>query len=178
MAEPEGFEYVASFLDEPEQQTLLDSISHLEFHHDSFRGQQLKRSYAQFGFAYASTGRRLHPVEPFPPFLESVITKALPLCPPGTTFDQCIITRYPSGAGIGWHVDAPSFGECIAGLSLGSGGRFQLRAVGTKDVAHELVVASGSMYVMSGPARWNYQHQVVPVRSERYSLTFRSVNRS
>src|SRR5947209_7479962 len=46
---------------------------------------------------------------------------------------------------------------------------------GSEDVSFEVETPSGSMYLMRGPARWEYQHQVVPVRTERYSLTFRHV---
>jgi len=32
---------------------------------------------------------------------------------------QILLSRYPAGAGIGWHRDAPMFGSKIAGVSLG-----------------------------------------------------------
>jgi hypothetical protein len=28
---------------------------------------------------------------------------------------------------------------------------------------------------MQGVARWDYEHRLIPVKAERYSLTFRSV---
>lgn len=34
----------------------------------------------------------------------------------------------------------------------------------------------GSLYAMHGPARWEYQHRVVPVTQDRWSLTFRQVS--
>jgi alkylated DNA repair dioxygenase AlkB len=39
----------------------------------------------------------------------------------------------------------------------------------------EIILAPGSLYIMSGPARREYQHRVVPVIAERWSLTFRHV---
>ncbi len=73
-----------------------------------------------FGYAYRATGRRLLQTEALPAFLSAVIDLFLPYCLPGTEFIQCLVTRYPPGAGIGWHVDAPQFGDCIAGVSLES----------------------------------------------------------
>jgi DNA oxidative demethylase len=172
---PEGFLFVADFLSAAEQSELLRELVALAFEHDIFRGQRLKRGYAQFGYAYVSTGRKLEQVAAMPDFLSAVAAKVLPRCPVGTAFNQCIVTRYPLGAGIGWHTDAPKFGECVVGVSLGGRGRFQLRPNGSQDVSFEVEVLPGSMYLMRGPARWDYQHQVVPVRTERYSLTFRHV---
>lgn len=45
----------------------------------------------------------------------------------------------------------------------------------TEQASYEIRAAPGSMYPLRGPARWAYQHQVVPVWTERYSLTFRHV---
>ena len=108
-----GFTYVANFLTPQEQERLLSAVQGLQFQHDRFRGQQLKRSYAQFGYAYTSTGRKLQSAPAFLPFLTDLIAKATPQATAGAIFNQCIITHYPSGAGIGWHTDAPSFGDCI-----------------------------------------------------------------
>lgn len=172
---PEGFQYVVGFLSVTEQEDLLAAVRGLAFQHDVFRGQRLKRGYAQFGFAYRSIGRKLDPAPPMPAFLTELIGKVLTHCRAGTVFDQVIITRYPAGAGIGWHVDAPCFRECIAGISLGTGCRFQFRAVASATTSHELIAAPGSLYLMSGPSRADYEHQVVPVKGERYSITCRGV---
>jgi alkylated DNA repair protein (DNA oxidative demethylase) len=172
---PEGFVYIPDFLSEAEQAILLRELRTMNYQHDIFRGQRLKRSYAQFGYAYVSTGRKLEATAPMPECLQAVIRKAQAHCPDGVVFNQCIVTHYPPGSGIGWHTDAPRFGECIVGVSLGSEARFQLRPNGTEEASYEIRAAPGSMYLLRGPARWEYQHQVVPVRTERYSLTFRHV---
>jgi alkylated DNA repair protein (DNA oxidative demethylase) len=172
---PEGFVYIADFLDQPEQVSLLRQVQELHYTHDTFRGQTLKRSYVQFGYAYVSTGRKLTQAPPFPDFVVALIERALAHCPVGTSFNQAIITHYPAGAGIGWHTDAIGFGECIMAISLGGAGRLQFRPNGVAEISHEVLVASGSLYYMVGKARWEYQHQVAPLSSSRYSLTFRSV---
>jgi alkylated DNA repair dioxygenase AlkB len=175
MAAPAGFSYFPNFLTPQEQADLLEQLRGLRYEHDSFRGQQLKRSYAQFGYAYKSTGRRLEEAARMPEFLLALIRKGLPHCPEGTPFNQCIVTHYPARAGIGWHTDAPRFGEVIMAVSLGGEGQLQFRPNGQEEVSYELLAAPGSQYVMHGDARWKYQHQVVPVETERYSLTFRYV---
>lgn len=174
-AAPEGLTYLAEFLAKEQQSAILDQILLVPFVHDSFRGRQLKRSYAQFGYAYASTGRKLGIAPPFPEFLCALVEKGLSRLAPCESFNQCIIAHYPPGAGIGWHTDAELFGDCIMAVSLGAMARLQFRRNGETRLAFELGVAPGSLYSMRGPARELYQHQVVPVKADRYALTFRHV---
>jgi DNA oxidative demethylase len=174
-AAPNGFVYVRDFLSWEEQAALLAKLLKLDYQHDTFRGQRLKRGYAQFGYTYVSAGRKLVIAVSMPEFLREVIDKTRPYCSDGVEFNQCIVTHYPPSSGIGWHADAPRFGECVVGVSLGSEARFQFRPNGAEKVSYEVRAAPGSMYLMRGPARWDFQHQVVPVNAERYSLTFRHV---
>jgi alkylated DNA repair dioxygenase AlkB len=62
---------------------------------------------------------------------------------------QILISRYPSGAGIGWHRDAPMFGSRVAGVSLLSPCRM----------------------------RWSWQHSIPATKALRYSITFRTLRR-
>ena len=163
---PEGFSYLTDFLAADEQQELLRLLQTLEYTHDTFRGQKLKRRYAQFGHAYVTTGRRLDPAPPIPDFLAATAARGLSHCPPGTAFDQCIVTHYPDGAGIGWHQDAPCFGDCIMAVSLGHTARLQFAPTGSETVHCEMHVEPGSLYIMHGRARWDFQHQVVKVKAE------------
>ncbi len=80
---PEGFSYIPNFLSPQEHDGCVEQIRALPFVHDSFRGQQLKRSYAQFRFAYASTGRKLVAAPPFPDWLQALALKAATHCPDG-----------------------------------------------------------------------------------------------
>lgn len=173
---PEGFRYVPEFLVRSEHDVLLARLLALQFDHDVFRGRRLKRGWAQFGYQYLSTGRRLVEAPPMPPFLARLLETGCSLCPnPVEPFNQCIVTHYQRGAGIGWHTDAPRFGEVIMGISLGAPGRMQFRVGRSGRACCEIVLGSGSLYVMSGPARREYQHRVVPVTADRWSLTFRHV---
>jgi len=170
---PEGFLYVPELISTADQSRILEELQALEYHHDTFRGRQLKRGYAQFGFSYVTTGRKLEPAPEFPVFLRDFLTLANPQCP-GHTFNQCIVTYYPKSAGIGWHTDAPVFGDCIMGASFGNQARFQLRQKDSDEI-HEFAIVPGSLYCMQGTVRWDYQHQIVPVKLDRYSVTFRQV---
>lgn len=172
---PAGFVYLENVFGEEDEQQLLQELRTLEYRQDQFRGKLLKRSAAHFGYAYLATGRRLLSAEPFPAFLSAVIDKCLPYCPSGAKFTQCLVSRYPPGAGIGWHVDAPQFGEYVAGVSLGSVARLMFRPAKQAETGAGIAVAPRSVYIMSGSARWSYEHRITPVKAVRYSLTFRSV---
>ena len=88
---------------------------------------------------------------------------------------QVLVARYPAGAGIGWHRDAPIF-EAIAGVSVLAACRmrFQRGSGGERSVA-ELDLASRSAYLMSGDVRWEWQHSIPATKSLRYSITFRTL---
>ena len=172
---PEGFVYIPDFLSPDEQDDLLHELRLLPYEQDEFRKQLMKRLWAQFGYNYVSTGQKLTPAPAIPPFLQRVIEKARPYYPPEVEFDQCIVTLYPENAGIGWHTDSKRFSDWILGVSLASPGRLQFRPNKTEKASFEVTVVPGSLYVMHGVARWDYQHRLVPVKAERFSLTFRTV---
>jgi len=174
--QPEGFTYVPDLLDTAEREQVTAQVVNLAYEHDKFRGVVLNRSYAQFGHAYVSNGRKLMPAAAFPEFLRQLLAKAS-LYVGEQCFDQCIITQYPAGAGIGWHTDAARFDDVILGVSLGNSARLQFRRNGGTKAEHELLVSPGSLYVMQGIARSESQHRIVPVKSLRYSITFRHVRR-
>ena len=152
-----------------------EQMNELSFYHDTFRGRALKREYSQFGFRYGSSGRKLEREAQFPGFLLELAEKARPFCIPEEPINQCIVARYPPGAGIGWHTDASSFGNCIVGMSLRGTARLQFRRDNAEHPEHELILRSRSLYSMRGLARWSYQHRVPPVKSVRFALTMRHV---
>ena len=82
---------------------------------------------------------------------------------------QVLLSRYPPGAGIGWHRDAPMFGSRIAGVSLLASCRmrFQRTVQGTRSVA-ELEQAPRSAYLLTGKARWSWQHTIPAAKALRY----------
>jgi len=88
-----------------------------------------------------------------------------------------LVTEYPVGATIGWHRDAPPFG-IVVGVSLLSACRFRFRrTVNDRVERAETELAPRSAYVLSGPARTEWQHSIPPTTALRYSITFRTLRR-
>ena len=173
MGQPEGFEYNDKFLSFPQQIQVLKELRGLHYEHEMFRGQLMKREWAQFGYRYKAAARKVTPAPPMPMYLETILQNARVYYPDELTFTQCIITKYSAGSGIGFHADAAVFGDYVLAVSLASEARLQFRPKKTKKATFEVTVAPGSLYVMHGSARYAYEHRIVPVKSERYSLTFR-----
>src|SRR5919202_4401508 len=91
---------------------------------------------------------------------------------------EALVQRYPEGAQIGWHRDAPMFGT-VVGVSLLAPARMRFRrgpAGGRSTFELELEPRSG--YVLAGEARTKWQHHVPPTKALRYSITFRTVRTS
>jgi alkylated DNA repair dioxygenase AlkB len=89
---------------------------------------------------------------------------------------QTLIARYPPGATIGWHRDAPMFGAAVVGVSLRSACtmRFQ-RRIGEDRRVYAQELAPRSAYVLAGAARSAWQHSIPAVPDLRYSITFRTL---
>ncbi len=100
--------------------------------------------------------------------------------------DQMIVNEYLPGQGIASHVDCvPCFGNSILSLSLGSAVEMVFSNVSSKQQV-PLLVEPGSLLVMQGEARFNWQHGIPArksdliggqrkLRSRRISLTFRHI---
>ena len=88
------------------------------------------------------------------------------------------MTRYPAGAGIGSHRDAPMFGPQVVGVSLRAPSvmRFR-RSVGGVRYGHDVTLEPRSAYVLGGKARSAWKHEIPPTKDLRYSITFRTVRR-
>jgi DNA oxidative demethylase len=170
---------VPELLDEVEERDLLARLAGIDYAAVVLRGQAARRVVRHYGWDYGYESRALGPADPLPAFLEPVRARAAALVErPPEDFAETLVTRYPPGAGIGWHRDAPMFGPEVVGVSLGAPCRmrFQRRRAGERET-YDLVLEPRSGYVLAGAARSAWQHSVPPVREERYSLTFRTVRR-
>jgi alkylated DNA repair dioxygenase AlkB len=88
---------------------------------------------------------------------------------------QALVTEYAPGAGIGWHRDKNVFNEII-GISLLASCVFRLRrSVGSSWERANVVVDARSAYLLSGPARTEWEHSIPAVDALRYSITFRNL---
>ena len=81
------------------------------------------------------------------------------------------------GVGIGWHRDRPAFDDVIS-VSLLSPCTFRLRRKdGSGWERRTLAAQPRSVYLMRGPSRTEWEHSIPPLRTLRYSVTFRSLKR-
>ena len=175
----EGLTYVEDFVTPEEERELLELIEPLDFRMIEMRGQVARRRVRHFGLGYDYDRGELAPVEPLPEGLEWLRERAAALIErEPEDLVQILVSRYPEGAGIGWHRDAPTFGSSIVGVSLRAPARmrFQRTVKGEREVA-AVELAPRSAYVLSGKARWSWQHSIPPGKELRYSVTFRTLKR-
>jgi DNA oxidative demethylase len=174
---PEGLEYEPDFVTEEEERGLLTLMEEIDFREVTMRGQTARRTVRHYGYDYGYESWQLVPAEPLPPGLAWLRDRCAGLAGADPEeLAQTLVSRYPPGAGIGWHRDAPMFGRAVVGVSLGSACRmrFQRRAGDTRRV-FDLELAPRSAYVLGGPARSAWQHSIPATKSLRYSITFRTV---
>jgi len=174
---PEGFEYELEFLSEQEERILLDWIeSEVEFKTFEMRGQEARRRVAHFGWEYGYYDARITPSVELPeallPLRDRVAT-FLEVAPEEVV--EALVTEYTPGAAIGWHKDAPVFGV-VAGVSLLADCDFRFRR-GESGRSLSLSVAPRSVYKLTGEARWGWQHHIPPMKTLRYSITFRTLRK-
>jgi DNA oxidative demethylase len=174
---PRGFRQVPEFITPAEECGLLAEIEAIRFEPVVMRGVEARRQVAHFGWRYAYDGGELTPAPALPSCLAGLQTRATAEARfPADAEIEALVTRYPPGAGIGWHRDAPHFGPTVVGISLASPCEMRLRLVWPDryDVAH-VTLEPRSLYVFAGTARFRWQHSIPAVAALRYSVTFRSV---
>ena len=156
--------------------TLAGRFADLPFQNFLFHGFEGKRRTISYGWHYAFDGSGLHKGDPIPDFLLPVRQRAAAfagLAP--EALEQALIVEYAPGAGIGWHRDRPVFGE-VVGLSLLAEANFRFRRKdGTKWQRVTVPAEPRSAYLLSGPARWEWEHSILPMEKLRYSITFRTL---
>jgi DNA oxidative demethylase len=175
---PSGFVYHPAVLSPDEESRLLVHVRAIEFSAVAMRGQVARRRTAHFGWIYGYESWRITPGPPIPELLLPVRERVAVLA--GVDADalaEVLVTEYPAEAGIGWHRDAPQFGLVIGVSLLGPCRmRFQ-RGAGIQRQTRALVLEPGSAYVLTGEARQQWQHSIPPMRTPRYSVTFRTLRR-
>ena len=183
---PDGFQYREDLISSDEERVLLDAIETLPFSEVIMRGVVAKRRTAHFGWTYGYYARRSEPGPPLPGFLLPVRARFAEWSGVSAElFVEALVTEYPPGAAIGWHRDAPVFGDVVAGLSLRSACRMKLRpyispaavssANGPRRTTHELELEPRSGYLMAGASRQSFEHSIPAVAAVRYSVTFRTL---
>jgi alkylated DNA repair dioxygenase AlkB len=172
---PDGLRYADGLVTTSEERTLTSEIAALPLQPFQFGQYEGKRRVASFGYSYDYTLRRLTEAEPIPEWLIEVVRKVEVFGGPGTEIQQVLCTEYDVGVGIGWHRDKPHF-DRIFGLSLGSVCKLRFRRQAyTKWERFALEARARSIYLMSGPARSEWEHSISAVEAKRYSITFRTM---
>ena len=174
---PEGLVYRAEIVSREDESALLDEIERLEFHDIRMHGVVAKRTARHFGLDYDYERRGvLTDVDPIPDWLLGVRQAGAELAGVRPEdFVEGLVQRYPEGAQIGWHRDAPMFGT-VVGVSLLASCRMRFRRdAGGERRPFELELEPRSGYVLAGPARTAWQHHVPPTKALRYSITFRTL---
>lgn len=178
-APPDGLVYAEDVLSDREERAVLDVLAAVDWQPVEMRGQVARRQVRHYGLRYDYEARELLPTAALPPALEPLRAAAAALAGlPAEALVQVLLTRYPPGATIGWHRDAPMFGT-VVGVSLAAPCRLRfLRAQGGPREVWELQAAPRSGYALTGAARWSWQHSIPAVAAERYSVTFRTLRSS
>lgn len=178
-----GLTYTADFISVQEQDFLLAQIDQQPWLTD------LKRRVQHYGYKYDYKARAVGNdayLGPLPDWLLSISKKLhddgiFPSVP-----DQVIVNEYLPGQGISAHIDCvPCFADTIASLSLGSACVMEFSNPQTGE-KQSIVLEARSLIVLSGPARYEWQHAIPARKSDlingiktertrRISLTFRNV---
>ena len=174
--EPEGIVYEPELISVEEEAGLLDELESLRFDPIVLHGRAAKRTGRHYGLDYDYESRTPMPGEPVPDWLLPVRGRAAELA--GREPDELVeilIQRYPPGATIGSHRDAPAFGTVI-GVSLGGSSRLRFqRGKRERRRVWEVLLEPRSGYVLSGEARRSWEHSIPPTKELRYSITFRTL---
>ncbi len=174
---PEGFRYESELIGTADEAALLVRVRTLPFRDFEFHGYTGKRRVVSFGWHYDFSARHLQKADDIPDFLLALRRPAAAFAglEPGA-LRHVLVTEYGPGAGIGWHRDKAVFGETV-GVSLLSPCVLRLRRkAGERRWERANVTAEPrSGYLLSGPARMEWEHSIPPVDSLRYSITFRNL---
>ena len=176
---PDGLVYRPDLIWPADERALLDVLDRIEFHEIRMHGVVAKRTARHYGLDYDYERRGvIEEAEPVPDWLLPVRERAAGLA--GVRPEdlaEILVQRYPEGAQIGWHRDAPAFG-IVVGVSLGSASRMRFRRdkAGVRRT-FELELEPRSGYVLAGEARTAWQHHMPPTKALRHSITFRTLRR-
>jgi alkylated DNA repair dioxygenase AlkB len=175
-ATPTGFSYSPDFIEPDEESALIAKIGRLDFAPYEFRGMQARRRVVSFGSRHGYRSGPVEQAEAIPDFLETVRAKAAVFAGVAQDeFKQVLVSEYTPGTPIGWHRDRPIYGA-VVGISLLSEAIFRFRLETERGWIRKFQhLEPRSVYLLSGPARYQWQHSIPAVPALRYSITFRTL---
>jgi alkylated DNA repair dioxygenase AlkB len=170
--------YEEGFLAPAEEAELIAAIGQLPLAPMQYQGFTALRRVVSYGGQYDFSAQRLNDALPIAPWLHPLREKAarwLGIEP--DRFTQALVAEYRPGTPLGWHRDVPDF-EDVVGISLLGEAVMRLRPYPPGDDkragVRKFTLAPRSIYLLRGPARWEWQHAVSPTKALRYSITFRT----
>ena len=173
---PEGFGYRPELIGEAQERALVERLRELPFREFEFHGYTGRRRVVSFGWRYDFSAHQLGRADDMPDYLLALRETAAAFAglEPGR-LGHALVTEYAPGAGIGWHRDKAVFGDVI-GVSLLAPCVFRLRRAAAGGWERASVTAEPrSAYLLSGPARTEWEHSIPAVGALRYSVTFRGL---
>ena len=175
---PSGLTYKSEFLSTEEERQLIDQVERLQFHEVRMHGVVAKRTVVHFGYDYDYSGWKIFPTDPPPSWLDALAARcAAEAKVERDALAQFLIARYPAGAAIGWHRDAPMFGSPVIGISMVSHCAMHFRKSTDHDTKFVQLLEPRSLYILDGEARTQWQHSIPRTKELRYSITMRNLAR-
>jgi alkylated DNA repair dioxygenase AlkB len=176
---PAGMVYQRAVMTAAEECHLLECFNALAFSEAQYKEWSAKRRIVSYGGRYDFSRNKLLQAEPIASFLLPLRNRIAAWSGiPAEKFGHALIAEYSPGTQLGWHRDVPDF-ESIVGVSLSGAARMRLRPYpppkGRCPEAKALELEPRSAYLLSGPARWQWQHAISPTKALRYSITFRTL---
>jgi len=172
-----GLRYEEELIGEAEERQLLDRLVALELAPFRFHGWLGNRKTQSFGWRYDFDEASFTRTEPLPQWLRPLREKVAAFAGlEPDDFAHVLLARYDPGAGIGWHRDRDVFDK-VVGISLDTLATLRFRqrtANGFRRAALEL--RPRSAYLLSGKARRDWEHSIVPGEKLRFSITFRTLS--
>jgi Alkylated DNA repair protein len=173
----EGFKYEESLIGPAEEEQLIDRLTALEMTPFQFHGFTGNRKTMSFGWRYDFNEASFTRTEAIPDWLQPLRRNAAAFANlEAEDFVHALVARYDANAGIGWHRDRDVF-EQVVGASLGTPAilRFRQRIpTGFRRASQRIEPCS--VYLLSGPARWQWEHSITAGDQLRFSITFRTLS--
>jgi alkylated DNA repair dioxygenase AlkB len=173
----DGLRYADALIGPGEEEQLIERLLATDLAPFRFHGWLGNRKTRSFGWRYDFDDASFAPAEPIPGWLLPLRETAAAFAGlQPDDFVHVLVARYDPGAGIGWHRDRDVF-EQVAGISLAAPARLRFRRRrGSGFDRAKLDVAPRSAYLLSGEARWAWEHSIAAGNVLRFSITFRTMS--
>ena len=171
-----GLTFLADAIGAEEEARLAAFLPTLPFAPFEFQGWLGNRRTVSFGWAYDFAHASMARADPIPAALlpvRDVLAGLAGLAP--EALPHMLVTEYAPGAGIGWHRDRPVF-DTVIGLSLLAPATLRFRRrTESGFLRHNQELPPRSAYVLTGPARYEWEHSIAPMAALRFSITCRTL---